>query len=161
MYSQIEEYINKRIYDEISEELNEVGRFGYGSDYISIDVIEDIQFEVISKMISDDNVDIDCTVKFIAYVDHNFHVDSREPDIEMSGSMICQVEASITIDILSGHHDDSTKTLDLTSTCIEFNNFDVIEATDPFEGPDQLDGPDFDDDDDEVDYFDDYDDDDQ
>lgn len=68
-----------------------------------------------------------------------FYVDSKEDDLELSGLITCQVDASITIDILSGYHDDATKTLLLSSTCIDFNDFGVIEATDPTEEPDQLD----------------------
>ncbi|SDO84610.1 hypothetical protein SAMN04487897_12437 [Paenibacillus sp. yr247] len=128
---QIEEYIHENMYGKIQDTLSEMANSDHNSDFVMIDVIESIQILNSSYEISDDYVLIDCTIEFEAAVDHNYHFDSKEPNMELSGTMVSQVDVTISIDVLSGQHDESNKTLDIESTSIEFGDVVVISSTDP------------------------------
>lgn len=134
---QIETYIMDNIYGEIQDKLSEVGSFEHNSDYILIDVIEDVIILESSYEIDVDIVLIYCQVKFTAYVDHNYHFDSREPNLELSGKMDCQIDATVSINIYSGEYDEQIKMIDIKSTEIEFDDIEVIDSTDPLGNDDE------------------------
>ncbi|QNR69772.1 hypothetical protein IAQ67_12630 [Paenibacillus peoriae] len=128
---QIEMYINDNMYGAIQEKLTDIGRFEYNSDYVDIDVIEDVDIVESSYEILEKKVLIYCKVKFRAYVEHNYHFDSREPNMELSGIMDCQVKATVNIDILTGEHNEQIKLINIESTDIELEDVEVLASTDP------------------------------
>ncbi|WP_313370952.1 PIN-like domain-containing protein [Sedimentibacter sp.] len=128
---QIEDYIHSNMYGEIQDELSNVANSEYNSDFVMIDCIESVDINNSIFEVFDDYVEIECQVKFEASVDHNYHYDSREENIELSGSMVAIVDARVTIEILSGQHDENNKMLDTDSTEIEFGQLEVISSSDP------------------------------
>lgn len=131
---QIEYFIQENMYGEIQDELSDMANSNYNSDFVMIDTIESISILDTAYEVYDDCVDIDCQIEFEASVDHNYHFDSREDNMEISGSMVSRVHVSISIELLSGHHDERNKTLDIESTSIEFGEINVISSSDPLGG---------------------------
>lgn len=129
---QIEEYINDNMYEEIQDQLSSNANSDYNSDYTIIDTIESVNVRNLNYEVFDDYVAIECQVEFEASVDHNYHYDSREDDMELNGNMVAVVGARICIDILSGQHDENNKSLDIESTSIDFDELKVISSSNPF-----------------------------
>lgn len=145
LLEQIEVYINENMYGAIQDELSEIANFEHNSDFITVDVIENLKILDSSYEILDDQVVIDSKVEFDAYVDHNYHIGSREPNMELSGRMDCQIDVITYIDVLSGEHNNKNKTLDINSISIELGQIEVINSTDPLgdDDEDEYDEPDF------------------
>jgi hypothetical protein len=133
LFHHIEYYIHENMYGEIQDRLSDMANSNYNSDFVMIDTIESIRILDTTFEVFDDCVDIDCQIEFEASVDHNYHYDSKEENIELSGNMVSMVDVRISIDLRSGHHDEKNKTLDLESISIEFGEIDVISSSDPFE----------------------------
>ncbi|PKM78075.1 MAG: hypothetical protein CVU90_03360 [Firmicutes bacterium HGW-Firmicutes-15] len=136
LFRQIENYISENMYGEIQDKLSDMANSNYNSDFVMIDTIESISILDTAYEVYDDCVDIDCQIEFEASVDHNYHFDSREDNIEISGSMVSRVDVSISVELLSGHHDERNKTLDIESISVEFGEINIISSSDPLGGED-------------------------
>ncbi|MET1174590.1 PIN-like domain-containing protein [Paenibacillus amylolyticus] len=132
LLEQIEGYLNENMYGALQEELTDIGRSEYNSDFIEMDVIESIKILEKSYEVLGDNVIMNCRVSFQASLTHNYHVDSREPYIELPGSMDCEVDAIFNYDVFSGEHNEHIKIIDFRSIEIEFENIELIGSTNPF-----------------------------
>lgn len=128
---QIEIYINENMHGEIEEKLTNIESIEYNSDFIAVDVVEDIEINNYMNDIDDEIVIINCKVNFTVYVDHNYYVGSREPNIELPSVIKCQVDARVYIEIFSGTHNDQIKLIDIDSPYIELDEVEVISSTDP------------------------------
>lgn len=128
---QIEIYINENMHGEIEEKLTNIESIEYNSDFIAVDVVEDIEINNYINDIDDEIVIINCKVNFTVYVDHNYYVGSREPNIELPSVIKCQVDARVYIEIFSGTHNDQIKLIDIDSPYIELDEVEVISSTDP------------------------------
>lgn len=168
---QIEDYIHSNMYGEIQDELSSIANSEHNSDYVMIDCIESVDIKNTCFELFDDCVEIECQIEFEASVDHNYHYDSKEENMELGGSMVAIVDAKVSIVILSGKHDEKNKMLDIDSVEIEFGELEVISSSDPFGDEDDTElgyEPDYDEgdepeyepdyyEDDEFDYETDYD----
>ncbi|MET1168050.1 hypothetical protein ABWV16_23690, partial [Bacillus velezensis] len=132
LLEQIEGYLNENMYGALQEELTDIGRSEYNSDFIEMDVIESIKILEKSYEVLGDNVIMNCRVSFQASLTHNYHVDSREPYIELPGSMDCEVDAIFNYDVFSGEHNEHIKIIDFRSIEIGFENIELIGSTNPF-----------------------------
>ncbi|WP_235838884.1 PIN-like domain-containing protein [Desulfosporosinus metallidurans] len=129
---EIEDYLHENIYGEIQDKLSEIANTNCNSDFVMVDTVQGVEITDRSYEIFDDYVVINCRVEFEVSVDHNFHYDSKEPNMELSGDVFSQLDARISINLLSGHHDEENKTLDIDSVSIEFDDVEVIDSSDPF-----------------------------
>src|SRR5690606_38623793 len=118
LLEQIEVYINDNMYGAIQDELTETANIEHYSDFTNIDVIENVIILENEFEIFDDQVVINSKVEFDAYVDHNFYIGSKEPNMEFSGVMNSQIDVITYINVLSGEHNDKNKTLDISSIYI-------------------------------------------
>lgn len=56
-----------------------------------VDVIENIKVKEFSYVNYDGYVEIECLVEFEATVDYSYHYDSKEPNMEVGGSIITEL----------------------------------------------------------------------